>query len=593
MITCIHEYLINTPENYLGSDPIEKKLKSQPLRIGVLVKNSVIPEWQHTLIAKLSSLDHSSCVIIFIDGSTEHGNIPNQRRPWIYNAFTARDTRSNFVRPNALEDTSIFRGSLKTAQTQRIGQDKDKHSPEWTAEIISNAREYDLSVVLALGSDWPIEELGSIAKFGVWYFEFGEGRASQLDDSVCGFWEVVRREASIRSRLLVRLPGSTVNRVAYETHSGIDHCSHFLCRNEHLWKLCNVVPRVLRRLDSSDDENLRYLESCNKSEKHEDYVRHAALSTVNVLLPLPRYVLWRLWRKLTWALFTEHWNLSFKFGGDTWNFSDYMTITPDAGRFWADPHVLYANGGYHVFFEDASVHSGKGHISVMSSADGKTFDLPQPIIEQPYHLSYPFVFEWQDDFYLIPESAENETIELYKCKQFPDSWELDRVLMEDVLAYDATLFHHDSKWWMFVNICEQAGASSWDELCIFSSDSPLSRDWRPHPLNPVISDVRQARSAGRIFKEGDKYYRPSQDSSRRYGYGLKLNEITILTETRYEERSVANFEPNWSPFVKAIHSFSKAGDLTFIDIIAQRWKSKRRIEHEPESDNGVEDRSGS
>jgi len=191
------------------------------------------------------------------------------------------------------------------------------------------------------------------------------------------------------------------------------------------------------------------------------------------------------------------------------------------------------------------------------------------VIERDYHLSYPFVFEWQDQLYLIPESAENQTIELYRCKEFPFDWEYSHDLMENVLAYDTTLIEHDGIWWLFANMQQHAGASSWDELCLFYSDSPISTKWFPHPMNPVVSDVRYARPAGKVFSKNEKLFRPSQNSSHRYGYGLNICEIIEMSTTSYKEKVIRKVLPDWHHSLRCVHTFSQTDDLVMIDAICR------------------------
>lgn len=205
----------------------------------------------------------------------------------------------------------------------------------------------------------------------------------------------------------------------------------------------------------------------------------------------------------------------------------------------------------------------------MSDDGTGRFGPPTPVIQRPYHLSYPFVFDWQGEHYLIPESADNRTIELYRCKRFPDEWEFVHNLMENIQAYDSTLLEHGGRWWLFANTREHAAASSWDELSIFHADHPLSRNWSPHPDNPVTSDVRCARPAGPVFECRGRLIRPSQDSSRRYGYALKFNEIVELNQNSYRETTVERLEPGWNRSIRAVHSFSRAGGLSFIDAICR------------------------
>jgi hypothetical protein len=197
---------------------------------------------------------------------------------------------------------------------------------------------------------------------------------------------------------------------------------------------------------------------------------------------------------------------------------------------------------------------------------------PVPIIERPYHLSYPHVFNWRGDYYLVPESKQNGTIEVYRCTQFPYRWELATVLMDNVAAVDATLLEHGGRWWLFANMVENAGASSWDELFLFSADSPLSRQWTPHPLNPIVSDVKRARPAGPTFTRNGRLFRPSQNCARRYGYSFNINEITELTLTGYQERLVETVEPNWDTRIFATHTFASEHGLTVIDGMKRFWR---------------------
>jgi hypothetical protein len=97
-------------------------------------------------------------------------------------------------------------------------------------------------------------------------------------------------------------------------------------------------------------------------------------------------------------------------------------------------------------------------------------------LKKPYHLSYPFVFQWGEDWYMLPESAANRTVELYRCIHFPDEWAFQHNLLEDVEAYDSTLVEHGGRWWLFANVRAHRAASSWDELHLFHSDSPISRN---------------------------------------------------------------------------------------------------------------------
>lgn len=197
---------------------------------------------------------------------------------------------------------------------------------------------------------------------------------------------------------------------------------------------------------------------------------------------------------------------------------------------------------------------------------------PVKIIDKPYHLSYPFTFKYEGDYYMVPESIANRTIDLYKCVEFPDKWEFQMSLMDNIKGVDATLLFHNEKWWMFVNVVENLGASAHDELFLYYSTELLTTDWKAHAQNPIVSDCKSARSAGKIFIEDGRLYRPSQNCSGRYGHGFNLSEILTLTETNYAEEIVSRVKPNWDKDIVGTHTFSRDKSLHVIDALNRRWR---------------------
>ena len=98
----------------------------------------------------------------------------------------------------------------------------------------------------------------------------------------------------------------------------------------------------------------------------------------------------------------------------------------------------------------------------------------------------------------------------------------------------------------------------------------FSSDWTPHPLNPIISDCKSARPAGKIFSKNGTLYRPSQNCSTRYGYGFNVSEITSLDESRYSEELVSSVKPNWDKRIIGTHTLNHVNSLHIIDAIGQK-----------------------
>lgn len=184
-----------------------------------------------------------------------------------------------------------------------------------------------------------------------------------------------------------------------------------------------------------------------------------------------------------------------------------------------------------------------------------------PVLNRPYHLSFPSVFSAGGNLYLIPESGAAGVVELYRCAGFPNRWEKECDLLR-TKAVDTVAFQSDGLFWLFSTLKEPRGGAM--QLWLFHSKS-LTGPWTPHPANPISTDVRNARGAGAVVAHGGRLYRPSQDCSRAYGYSFSLNEIRKLDPSCYQEVAAVTVPPSWAPGLVATHSYSRLGDLEVID----------------------------
>jgi hypothetical protein len=175
-------------------------------------------------------------------------------------------------------------------------------------------------------------------------------------------------------------------------------------------------------------------------------------------------------------------------------------------------------------------------------------------------------------YFMVPEAAENRTIDLYECAEFPRQWKFKTNLMKNVKAVDTTLFHYNGKWWLFTGMAENEGSFPLVELFLFFSGDLFAGEWDSHPLNPIVSDIKKSRPAGRLFTRNGKIFRPSQDCSKFYGYGFDLNEVLLLSETEYLEKRMTSVRPHWDKKIQGTHTFSREGELTIIDAFMRRRK---------------------
>lgn len=214
-------------------------------------------------------------------------------------------------------------------------------------------------------------------------------------------------------------------------------------------------------------------------------------------------------------------------------------IHPPEDAFWADPFAWQRDGRFYVFFEEFPYATRRGRIGVIE-LDGrlKPAGAARPVLEQPWHLSYPYLFEYEGGLYMLPEQKQTRRVDIYRCVEFPNRWEKAQTLISGMRLVDANLFEHEGRWWLLCAAKLKWRGLRYDEtLFAFYADSPLSGRWTPHPANPLVRDFGRARPGGRILRDAQgRLLRPSQDCRRRYGDGLNLSEILELSPAAYGER---------------------------------------------------------
>lgn len=179
-------------------------------------------------------------------------------------------------------------------------------------------------------------------------------------------------------------------------------------------------------------------------------------------------LLQRIWKKLISLFYFEQWAILIARQGNKefplW--SDFHALIPPRNYFWADPVPWIHNNQYYIFYEEFPFATNRGYIACITLDKSMNIISNQAVLQRPYHLSYPFIFEYNNNLYMLPETNENKTVEVYRCIGFPDCWELEKVTVSDIPVVDATLFEANNKWWLFANIVDEGG-SSHDTLAFY------------------------------------------------------------------------------------------------------------------------------
>ena len=575
------------------------------LRIGLLLSSYRIPAWERLMLEKIKAGAQAEIALVILKKTPVQG-VQGKRQPFLYRVYRKVEGRVFRSNPGALalQDISEL---LKGTPVIRV-QTEPGLGGEWLgaggADEISQS---GLDILLQTGFSRPHGDIVKAARLGAWYYGLGEGSPDQpARNNPPGFWEVFEARPVTGCALYQVVDDQDPGRLLYQSFSATDPLSVNGNCNRFLWKSASFVARALKGAATAPHGGAEAAKvaptvvqpglvtpsprAATVPQGGAETVRSTPAEfpgNAEFASLLTRYLARYASNRLSKLLFHTQWHLYYgcpemaawlgpaasqavSRSGE--QFAGFSRLKSPRPAFWSDPFVIYRQGLYYLFFEEFIYRKNKAHISMLTLGKEGIQSGPAVVLERPYHLSYPFMFEWEGDLFMLPETAAHRAIEVYRCLEFPYRWEFQQTLMEPVKAYDTTLFHHQDKWWMFTNLKENEGASSWDELFLFSADHPLSTRWTPHPHNPILSDVRRARPAGAIFERDGMLYRPSQDSSQGYGYGLNLNRILTLNESEYREELVRTLVPGRDPRIRGLHTFNQAGQMVVIDGKSRRFR---------------------
>jgi hypothetical protein len=210
-------------------------------------------------------------------------------------------------------------------------------------------------------------------------------------------------------------------------------------------------------------------------------------------------------------------------------------VTDVVASYVADPFIVEADGRWHMFFEVFNRRTNKGEIAHATSGDGLQWAYEGIVLAEEFHLSYPHVFEWAGERWLIPESFQAHAVRLYRADAFPTRWSFAGTLIEALHVVDASPFRFADRWWLFADTSPEGGH---DTLRLYSADE-LTGPWSEHPASPIVAgDPTSARPAGRVILDDSQVIRLAQDCSQAYGSVVRAFEVTELTPTAYAEREL-------------------------------------------------------
>jgi hypothetical protein len=553
-------------------------MEKEKLRVGLLVNDYTIPFWAYKMIEDIQKSNHSEIKLIVrkqhkIKKKASFLNkIWEMRKEFLFFLYSKFEDKWFKLEPNAFEPKCLK--DLIHCPEIKVSPKETKFSDRILDEDINKIKTHEIDVFIRLGFKILRGEILNSAKYGIWSYHHGDNKVNR--GGPAGVWEVLEKcdVTGVMLQILTEeLDGGTK---LHESFWTTDYLSINRNKSNCHWKAKSFIPRKLQELYQLGEKE--FFQKVNKANS-QIFFYYNKLYTTPKNLQLFKKALSNYWKtvkiRIKEMFYFEQWILLFNLENTnkfSTSFFRFKRITPPKDRFWADPFIIQRDNKYYIFIEEFVYSENKGKISVIEMKESGEYQKPKVVLEKDYHLSYPFLFEENGELYMIPESQKNKTIDLYRCIEFPLIWDFKKTLINNIEAVDSTIFKYNNKYWLFTNVKEDSDIPTFDDLCLFYSDSLLVDEWKPHPRNPIISDVKYVRPAGNIFIYNDRIYRPAQNCSKHYGYGMQIRKITKLNENDYEEKKVQSIYPNWADDLISTHTLNNSGKLTVIDALIKRRK---------------------
>lgn len=259
----------------------------------------------------------------------------------------------------------------------------------------------------------------------------------------------------------------------------------------------------------------------------------------------------------------DNWYIKIGYNLDLFSidFKSMVDIIPPRHKFWADPFLIKYKGDVLLFLEEYSYLSKKGKIVCLKlNGNCKT---PEIQLSNSTHFSFPYVFVFNDNLYMLPENSNSCELNLYVYDEYNNKWDIAINIFKNIDYADPVLFFHENVWYLFVSLANN-NINKDSQLYLYYSENLLDNRWIKHSCSPISIGSRNSRMAGNIFKINNRIYRPSQNCSLYYGNNVHFMEIKKISKFEYEESesSIITKDAN----MLGLHTFNSIENIVVVDV---------------------------
>lgn len=249
----------------------------------------------------------------------------------------------------------------------------------------------------------------------------------------------------------------------------------------------------------------------------------------------------------------------------------YKCIKNNIGCWAADPFIVEYQGDIYIFAEVWQQCRNKGAIGYCKYDFKKArFGKWKIVINEPYHLSYPCIYEFNNEFWMCPESGNAEEIGFYECIEFPNKWKKVKVIYQEGQYVDTTYFRvNNNAYAMTLKIEKEQ-----ELLQIFELDEEGDV---VNIYSNIVNDSKLARPGGKIVKEEGKLYRIGQIGEPHYGSGLLIAEFELKNGIYNEmikkkfKYSDFNIQGTSNGKITGVHTYNMENSIAVIDVQMEKW----------------------
>ncbi len=531
------------------------------MNFGILCNGYIIQKWQLDTITLLKEGGHTCSLLIVNDNPVQSQGFRKKLIHYPYSKMLCRVWFRYRIKPEAKKSVDIRDLYLDLPRISCTTTAKG-YSEYFDKKDIERIKSYNLDFMLRFGFGIIKGDILEAAKYGVWSYHHDDDR--KYRGVPTGFWEIMFADpvnAAVLQRLTDKIDSGVILHKAY--FGTINHSWQANLQNL-LQKSTGWPLQVCRKIENGQTEFL----SVDNSPASAIYKMPGNFVMMRFLLKVASNKLRFHYRDL---FLTEKWkvgiiplpaeNLVLP-GEHTIPEPLWLDVNTGKSVYHADPFGFKRDGNYHILCEEYDYSTSKGVLTSFQ-VDEQTKQVHNKTIalEKDHHLAFPYLFEYENKFFCIPENVQNGNVDLYRYDIESGKLIFEQTLIENMQAVDPTLYYYEGFWWLFFTDT----VSTNERLHIWYSTA-INGPYKGHCNNPVKEDIHSSRPAGNLFILDGKLLRPAQDCAIRSGHRICINQIIKLSPTEFVEDVYTVLSPlPTSAYPDGMHTFSVTNGSVIVD----------------------------